>query len=161
MNFEDIKIIKYDEQIEEADKLIEEKKREIQIEGDKFSGTALISFQTENMRNEVMKNNGHSVFDQITAYQNDGKSDSLTSSELAWMNQKLFLELAHEPNDIDWEFAHVKTNKKIKWRSFSWTISLGFVSLTFILIYLLQVWIDSMKEFAEDNKESLDDYQIM
>ena len=144
MNFEDIRIIKYDEQIEKADKLIDEKKLEIQNDGDKFSGTALISFQTENMRNEVMKKNSHSVFDRITAYQNDGKADSLASGELAWMNQKLFVELAPEPNDIDWEFAHVKTNKKIKWRSFSWTISLGFVSITFILIYILQQCVDSM-----------------
>ena len=86
MNFEDIRIIKYDEQMEKAGKLIEEKKREIQNDGDKFSGIALISFQTENMRNEVLKNNDHSIFDRITAYQNDGKADSLTSSELAWMN---------------------------------------------------------------------------
>ena len=108
MNFEDIRIIKYDEQIEKADKLIDEKKLEIQNDGDKFSGTALISFQTENMRNEVMKKNSHSVFDRITAYQNDGKADSLASGELAWMNQKLFVELAPEPNDIDWEFAFVR-----------------------------------------------------
>lgn len=89
------------------------------------------------MRDEVLRNNGHTWNDRFTAYRNDGKADSLKPHELSWMNHKLFIELAPEPNDIDWEFIHVKTDNKIKWRTFSWTISLGFMAATFTLIYLL------------------------
>lgn len=69
------------------------------------------------------------------------------------MNQKLFLELAPEPNDIDWEFLHVKTSNKIKWRSLSLMISLCFMGGTFLLIYLIQSWVDSLNDWAEVNKD--------
>ena len=89
------------------------------------------------MRNEVLKYNDHSWIDRLTAYYKNGKANFLTPRELGWMNSKLFLELAPEPNDIDWEFIFVRTDLKIKWRSFSWTLTLCFMLLTFLLIYLL------------------------
>ena len=47
LNFADVNIIRLDEQIERVDLWIEEKKLEIMHDSLKFSGIALISFQTE------------------------------------------------------------------------------------------------------------------
>lgn len=46
------------------------------------------------MKNEVLCR-----YNNYNAYCDHGKS---ADNELSWMNQKLFLELAPEPNDIDW-----------------------------------------------------------
>ena len=77
MNFEAIRIKKCDEDIEKADKQIEDKKREMQKDNDMFTGRALVTFETENMRDEVLKNNGHTWNDRYTAYRNEGRADSL------------------------------------------------------------------------------------
>ena len=49
----------------------------MQKDNDMFTGRALVTFETENMRDEVLKNNGHTWNDRYTAYRNEGRADSL------------------------------------------------------------------------------------
>jgi hypothetical protein len=87
---------------------------------------------------------------------NNGKSDFLKPTDLSWLDYKLFLFQAPEPNDVDWEFVHVTTSKKLKSRSKSWGISIGFMAACFMIIYCLSRWSDALAEHAERHKKTVD-----
>jgi hypothetical protein len=48
------------------------------------------------------------------SYWHGGKLPGLGEDVLAWEGHKLFIELAPEPNDVDWEFIHCSTAAKLK-----------------------------------------------
>jgi hypothetical protein len=48
------------------------------------------------------------------SYMHKGKLPGLSEDTLAWEGQKLFVEEAPEPNDVDWEFIHCSTAAKLK-----------------------------------------------
>ena len=109
MNFKDPLVKDLDEKIEEMEEIIEKLDLNIQHDGTKFSGIAFVSFLTENMKDEVLKNNEHTFSERLAAYMNRGRSDALTYNDLSWLDHKLFLSAAPEPNDVDWEFVHITT----------------------------------------------------
>lgn len=109
MNFKDPLVKDLDEKIEEMEEIIEKLDVNIQHDGTKFSGIAFVSFLTENMKDEVLKNNEHTLSERLIAYMNRGRSDALTYNDLSWLDHKLFLQPAPEPNDVDWEFVHITT----------------------------------------------------
>jgi hypothetical protein len=65
-------------------------------------------------------------------------------------SNKLFCEQAPEPNDVDWEFVHIKTNQKIKARIKAWSISIAFMTACFFLVWGLTEFGDIVNDKAED-----------
>lgn len=109
----------------------------------------------------MLKNNEHTTRERIAAYVNRGRSTELTYNDLSWMDHKLFLHPAPEPNDVDWEFVHVSTRNKMRWRCISWSISLGFMVTCFLIIYSLSKWADSLNDWAEEHSDQLNEWTTM
>jgi hypothetical protein len=61
------------------------------------------------------------------------------------------LEDAPEPNDIDWEFIHVKTHIKIWKRVKAYTIYFVFEFSVFYLIYWISLKLSIMSDEAIDD----------
>jgi len=49
----------------------------------------------------------------VESYYSNGKLSNLKEEDLTWDGNKLFIEEAPEPNEVDWNFIHVETSKKI------------------------------------------------
>lgn len=62
------------------------------------------------MKDRVLHDNTHTFKERVYAFFNKGKSLNLVSDDLIFQDQKLFIEAAPEPNDIDWEFLHITTS---------------------------------------------------
>ena len=60
----------------------------------------------------------------------------------------MFLEDAPEPNDIDWEFIHVKTHIKIWKRVKAYTMYFVFEFSVFYLIYWISLKLSIMSDEA-------------
>jgi hypothetical protein len=78
-----------------------------------------------------------------------GKVPNLTDKDLSWHGNKIFIEQAPEPNDIDWEFMHISTNEKIvckfitlivfPGRIKAWIIYIIFEFLVFMFFYAISM----------------------
>ncbi|CAD8136214.1 unnamed protein product [Paramecium pentaurelia] len=130
--------------VEEIDKKIEEKEHEVhhlgqeyEKENKKFAGIAFISFDNEEMKTKVLNENPFTQLERMRSYWNKGKLPGITEKDLSWHNQKLFIEQAPEPNEVDWEFIHVKTEEKISKRIKAWIIYILVESAAFYSIYLI------------------------
>lgn len=64
--------------------------------------------------------------------------------------------MAPEPNDVDWEFVHVSTGKKMISRIKSWSISIFFMGSCFGIIYALSAWSDKLNDMASEEAETSD-----
>lgn len=155
MNLKDPRVEKINKKIEKMEEKIDKLKENIEKDGNKFSGIAFVSFLTQQMKSDVYDNNAHTKSERISAYMNDGKSRELTHKDLSWFDQKLFLEPAPEPTDVDWEFVHVSTGEKLLHRIKSWGISVFFMGLCFVIIWGLSSYTEKLKEYAEEHEESI------
>ena len=54
-----------------------------------------------------------------------------------WGMNKLFVEEAPEPDDIDWEFIHIPTSKKYLQRAKCFLLKICFMALSFGAIALI------------------------
>ena len=68
------------------------------------------------MKAAVIEHNPWTDLERIRTYLNKGKTPGVDESTLAWEGNKLFIEAAPEPNDVDWEFIHRSTADKLKVR---------------------------------------------
>lgn len=66
------------------------------------------------MKNLVLGSNQHSFIERVMTFFNQGRSKTLKSNDLQWLEHRIFVEQAPEPNDIDWENIHITTKEKIK-----------------------------------------------
>ena len=57
--------------------------------------------------------------------------------DLMWNKNKLFIEQAPEPDDVDWEFIHVSTKDKIYARIKAWALSFLFMAVCYLGIMLI------------------------
>lgn len=92
------------------------------------------------MKNQVMDANPWSTWERINSYYHNGKLPNLPEDSLAWEGQKLFIEQASEPNEIDWEFIHISTKEKIKGRVLSNVYTSLFVFACFAILYFISFW---------------------
>lgn len=105
-----------DHEIEELE--AEEHKVSHQIVKTKFIGTAFISFETEKQKKDAIDNNPQDGYRRFRSYFSSGKSEKYNNS-IYMGDRHLYVSEAPEPNDVDWEFAHVATESKIKSRIIS------------------------------------------
>lgn len=70
----------------------------------------------------------------MESYYSNGKLNNIKEEDLIWDGNKLFIEEAPEPNEIDWEFIHVETSKKIVARIKSQLSSFVFMAFCFMII---------------------------
>ena len=82
----------------------------------------------------------------MKAHQAGGIKDNPSADELILEGHKLYCEQAPEPNDVDWEFLHVTTKKKIEVRIKAWSISIAFMIGCFIMIWVLSILTDKMND---------------
>ncbi|CAK64341.1 unnamed protein product (macronuclear) [Paramecium tetraurelia] len=136
-NFNHPKVLEIDQKIKEFEHKIHQTEKEYEKENKKFAGIAFISFEDENMKNLVLQENQHTQLERMKSYWNKGKLEGLSENDLSWHDQKLFIEQAPEPNEVDWEFIHVKTEEKISKRVKAWIIYLLVESAAFYSIYLI------------------------
>ena len=52
----------------------------------------------------------------MECYLNDGKLLAPGPDDLTWYGNKLFIDECPDPDDIDWEFIHIETKRKINAR---------------------------------------------
>ncbi|KAL4485796.1 hypothetical protein ABPG72_012336 [Tetrahymena utriculariae] len=123
-----------DERIEKIEEEIEHVEASIKSDPNKFAGVAFVSFSSEQMKKDCLKENVSGYWEQITIWWNKGMKQRPSEKDLMWGKHKLFIEEAPEPDDIDWEFIHVPTKNKIFWRFFCFLIKLSFMSLSFVSI---------------------------
>ena len=75
--------------------------------------------------------------DRIESYLNNGKMKNVNEDDLTWDENKLFISEAPEPDDVDWEFIHTDTKRKIYARIISWTISFFFMLSGFLVLAII------------------------
>ena len=92
-----------------------------------------------------------SRYERMNIFFNAGITKNLSENELAWNNHKLIIEEAPEPNDVDWEFIHVTTGEKIKWRIISYSLSFLFMFVVFMIIYLIAHFQSNLIDKAYEN----------
>ncbi|CAD8055184.1 unnamed protein product [Paramecium primaurelia] len=136
-NFHHESVKKIDEEIEHLEHQIHKIEEEYETHNTNFSGIAFISFDDESMKQLVLQDNPHTQWERMRSHINRGKLKSLTNNDLQWHGQKLFLEQAPEPNDVDWEFIHITTSEKIFKRVRAWVYYILFESAAFFIIYLI------------------------
>ncbi|KRX04111.1 hypothetical protein PPERSA_08326 [Pseudocohnilembus persalinus] len=102
-----------------------------------FSGTAFVSFETEQQKDLVLEQNSHSFMEQCRSYLNGGALKGAKITDLMWEKNKLFIEEAPEPDDVDWEFIHIETGRKIKVRIYAWIQTIIFMLLCYLAIFAL------------------------
>lgn len=108
-SFSDRSVKEVDEEIEKVEKRIHHTKEEYVRTNKNFAGIAFISFENEDMKDRVLNDNRHTMTERLCSFVNRGRTPDLTHEDLSWHEQKLFLEPAPEPNDVDWEFIHITT----------------------------------------------------
>jgi hypothetical protein len=102
------------------------------------------------MMNLVLERNKHTHLDRIEAFLTGGRSNNLKDGGLCWLEHRLLLEKAPEPNDVNWEFIHTSTREKIGWRCKSWSIFLTMMSMCFLIIFLLSFWANKLSEESQE-----------
>ncbi|KAL4466070.1 hypothetical protein ABPG74_004307 [Tetrahymena malaccensis] len=125
---------KIEELIESIEEEIEHVEASIKSDPNKFAGVAFVSFSSEQMKKDCLKENVSGYWEQLNIWWNKGMKLRPSEKDLMWGKHKLFIEEAPEPDDIDWEFIHVPTKNKIFWRFFCFLIKLSFMSLSFVAI---------------------------
>ena len=75
--------------------------------------------------------------ERIECYFNNGMLNNIKPDDLTWDGNKLFIEESPEPNDIDWEFIHISTEKKLKYRFFANCMSMLFMVGCLVLIWIV------------------------
>ncbi|CAD8048026.1 unnamed protein product [Paramecium sonneborni] len=136
-NYTHSSVLEINQKIEEKEHEVHHLEQKYQQDYKKFAGIAFISFDDEEMKNKVLSENPHTQFERMKSYLNQGKLPNLQANDLAWHNQKLFIEQAPEPNEVDWEFIHVKTEQKISKRIKAWAIYILVEAIAFYSIYLI------------------------
>ncbi|EAR87534.2 transmembrane protein, putative (macronuclear) [Tetrahymena thermophila SB210] len=123
-----------DEHIEKIEEEIEHLEASIKSDPHKFAGVAFVSFSSEQMKKDCLKENVSGYWEQLQIWWNKGMKSRPSEKDLMWGKHKLLIEEAPEPDDIDWEFIHIPTKNKIFWRFFCFLIKLSFMSLSFVAI---------------------------
>ena len=62
----------------------------------------------------------------------------------------MFVEQAPEPNDIDWEFVHTTTHKKLRVRMRSWALAILFMSFCFFINFSLTLKSSKLLDKADE-----------
>ena len=75
--------------------------------------------------------------ERMECFFNGGVLNNIKPEDLTWDGYKLFIEESPEPNDIDWEFIHIPTRKKIKHRLIAHLLSYVFMLGCFIMIWVV------------------------
>lgn len=101
------------------------------------------------MKNRVLHENKHTAIERLHANLNQGVSSNLSEDDLSWLDQRLFLEDAPEPHDVNWTAIYRSTREKVLARILSWTLFLILEAAFFCIIYLLCVQIHDL---AGDSK---------
>ena len=109
MDYMSPEVEKVDHMIEEVEHKIHHIEKECMETNKNFCGIAFVSFETEAMKSKVLEQNIHTASERICAWFNKGKTPGISQGDLSWNDQKIFVEQAPEPNDVNWEFIHVET----------------------------------------------------
>lgn len=112
-NFDNEEVKKAEVKIEEIEK--EEHMIMEEIKKSKFVGTAFISFETEQQKKNAIEDNPQNGYRRFKSFFSGGVSEKYNES-IYMDDRHLYISEAPEPNDVDWEFAHVLTPTKIKSR---------------------------------------------
>lgn len=152
-----------DEEIEKLEHTIHAVEEEYQHTNKAFCGIAYVSYDTEEMKDKVLQDNTHTWSERLCAFFNRGKSSSLTHEDLSWHDQKLFIEPAPEPNDIDWEFIHISTSEKLVARLKAFVLYAIFEGFTFYVIYVISMQLAHAVDDAheEDLKGDISDNTLI
>jgi hypothetical protein len=143
---EDPTLIDLNEEIEHIEKRIHNLLHEIPKDPHYFAGIAFVSFQTEQEKREVLDTNTHTSMERFKCFMNNGRLKDFKEEDLTWDGNKLFLDEAPEPNDIDWEFVHSSTTDKIYARIKSNLLTLLFVLVCFLAIKAISDYQDEMND---------------
>ncbi|CAD8069040.1 unnamed protein product [Paramecium sonneborni] len=136
-NFHHENVQKIEKEIEHLEHQIHMIEEDYETHNTNFSGMAFVSFDDESMKQLVLQDNPHTQWERMRSHINRGQLRSLSNQDLQWQGQKLFLEQAPEPNDVDWEFIHITTSEKILKRIRAWVYYILFESAAFFIIYLI------------------------
>lgn len=85
-------------------------------------------------------------------YFTKGKSKYYNDKDLMWDDHKLFVEEAPEPDDVDWEFLHINTSKKIFIRIKCLLYRLLFMGLSFLAIFAIAKFQSHLIEEAYEER---------
>ncbi|CAD8188436.1 unnamed protein product [Paramecium octaurelia] len=139
MNYDSQDVRDCEIEIETSQKRIKDLQDEYFWTNRQFSGIAFVSFESEKMKDLVLSQNTHTLFDKVKTFLYSGKTPGLDEMELQWQSQKLFLEQAPEPNDILWDNLATLTQDKIIARIKGFFITLVFQGITYFIIYYLSI----------------------
>ena len=72
---------------------------------------AFVSYELPAMKDWVLENTSYTNWGRMRAFFKKGTGywSENRPNEVFWNNNPLFIELAPEPNDVDWEFIHTST----------------------------------------------------
>lgn len=125
-----------------------------------FTGTAFITVNSEREKQLILTNNPWSYWQWITCYFNGGRLTKISSKDLTWDDQKLFIEEAPEPHDVDWNNIQFNCIDKIPRNLLCWlgVVLIGGCVLAFEWLWLLcqQFFLKKAIKSAQQG----DNYQI-
>lgn len=67
-------------------------------------------------------------------YFSEGVKLNPLEKDLMWEKNKLFIEEAPEPDDVDWESIHISTHVKLQWRAWCLLVRIIFMTISFVSI---------------------------
>ena len=117
---------------------------------------AFISFHDSEYRDKIIDANPYTPTERIKNWLYNGKLKRTSDDELYWDENRLFIEPAPEPNDVDWEFIHCTTKEKLIGRAKSYLYNFLFMGSFFMVIFGISKWqgkmIDQAHEAAAEGK---------
>ncbi|EGR32359.1 protein kinase domain protein [Ichthyophthirius multifiliis] len=129
-------VLELDHKIHELHNQLHKMEREVEHNASKFTGQAIISFETEQEKNLVLENNSINFFKRFINYFKNGQSVKYNTA-LYLKDRHLYIQQAPEPAEIDWEFAHCSTKEKIIARIGTNLLTILLVCVCFAVIALL------------------------
>ncbi|KAL4444843.1 hypothetical protein ABPG74_016051 [Tetrahymena malaccensis] len=126
-----------DHEIEKLEEQVHQMQIQMQADNKKFVGTAFISYSKEEEKQKAIKSNPQNDWKRFKDYFKGGKSEHNKQDQLYLEGRYLYISEAPEPNDVDWEFAHVKTGEKIKVRTIAFFKWLALTLASFVVIALI------------------------
>ncbi|EGR27621.1 hypothetical protein IMG5_192990, partial [Ichthyophthirius multifiliis] len=125
-------------------------------------GIAIISFETEQEKDEVLEKNKINYKQRLLNFFKGGLSKQYSDS-IYYIDRHLYIQQAPEPNDIDWEFINVETSEKVKCRFLSLIkqiiLMLSSFSVISLIAYAQAYLIDHAYQESLGNHEDLENNQ--
>ncbi|KRX05372.1 hypothetical protein PPERSA_00673 [Pseudocohnilembus persalinus] len=118
--------------------------REIIRNPEFFSGQAFISFDTEQDKARCIENNPLGFCDQIKYFKNELQKPITDSSrspnEIYWNDNKLVIQEAWEPQDVNWEGIHTSEKDRFIGKIKGYIIGMGIIILCGAAVLALSVY---------------------